>query len=110
MSVSVSTTGGTSVSVSVSGGTTTSFTTSTSTISVTSDTPSQVSVSNKGPKETRVKLALLVLLVPLAPQDPHLQLVWLAHTNTMRQVTVKASQTQLAGSKQPHSLLMKLLI
>lgn len=50
MSVSVSTTAGTSVSVSVSGGTTTSFTTSTSTISVTSDTPSQVSVTNKGPK------------------------------------------------------------
>ena len=50
MSVSVTTTAGTSVSVSVSGGTTASFTTSTSSVAVTSPATSSVSVSNKGPK------------------------------------------------------------
>lgn len=50
MSVSVTTTSGTSVSVSVSGGTRTSFTTSTSSVSVTSPASSEISVSSKGPK------------------------------------------------------------
>ncbi len=50
MSVSVTTTAGTSVSVSVSEGTTASFTTSTSSVAVASPATSSVSVSNKGPK------------------------------------------------------------